>query len=317
MYKMNLLGGNRTKSANVVGQTMKLNPHGDMAIYETLVRLTRGNEALLHPYIDSKGNFGKQYSRDMAFAAPRYTEVMLDRLAGELFGDIDKETVDFTDNYDGTMKEPVLLPSTFPTVLVNANQGIAVGMASNIASFNLKEICEATIRLLKNPKAKLTDKILGPDFPTGGDALYNGELMKNIIENGRGTFKIRGRYRYDKKNSMVEIYEIPYTTTIEAIIDSIAILVKTGKIKEIVDVRDETDLKGLKIAIEIKKSSDPDLLMKKLFKTTSQFKCAYQRETVRAWRKGHTQRMDNIQDGMRKEKDRIYAAAEKRQAPSP
>lgn len=268
MYKMKLLSGNKTKSANVVGQTMKLNPHGDMAIYEALVRLTRGNEALLHPYIDSKGSFGKQYSRDMAFAAPRYTEVMLDKLAKELFDDIEKETVDFIDNYDGTMREPVLLPTTFPNILTNTNQGIAVGMASNIASFNLIEICGATIRLLKNPKANIRGKILGPDFPTGGDVLYSPELMKNIIEKGRGTFKIRGKYRYDKKNSIVEIYEIPYTTTIEAIIDSIVDQVKSNKIREITDIRDETDLKGLKIAIEVKKSTDVDLLMKKLYKVT-------------------------------------------------
>ena len=268
MYKMNLMGGSRTKSANVVGQTMKLNPHGDMAIYETLVRMARGNEALLHPYVESKGNFGKQYSRDMAFAAPRYTEVMLDKLARELFRDIDKNTVDFIDNYDGTMKEPSLLPTTFPNILVNANQGIAVGMASNIAGFNLTEICQATIKLLKSAKAKIEDMIKAPDFPSGGDFIYSSETMKSVMEKGRGTFRIRGRYRHDKKNSVVEIYEIPYTTTIEAIIDNVVALVKSGRIREITDIRDETDINGLRITLEVRRATDVDLLMRKLYRLT-------------------------------------------------
>ena len=268
MYKMNLLSGARTKSANVVGQTMKLNPHGDMAIYETLVRMTKGNEALLHPYINSKGNFGKQYSRDMAYAAPRYTEVSLDKIAEELFCDLDMDTVDFTDNYDGTTKEPTLLPVKFPTIIINPNQGIAVGMASNIAGFNLEEVCMAAKKLLKNEHAGIDDLIKAPDFPTGGDFIYNQAVMKSIIDKGRGTFKIRAKYRFDKKNSIIEIFEIPYTATIESIIEGIVNLVKAGKIKDIIDVRDETDLKGLKIAIEIRKSADSELLMKKLYKLT-------------------------------------------------
>ncbi|HOQ07623.1 MAG TPA: DNA topoisomerase (ATP-hydrolyzing) subunit A [Clostridiales bacterium] len=268
MYKMGLLTGNRTKSANVVGQTMKLNPHGDMAIYETLVRLTRGNGALLHPYIDSKGNMGRQYSRDMQFAAPRYTEVRLEKICEELFRDLDKDAVDFVDNYDGTMKEPTLLPATFPTILVNANQGIAVGMASNLCSFNLKEVCEATIAYIKDENTDLLQYIKAPDFSTGGALIYNEKTMREIYETGRGSFKVRAKYRYDKKNSCIEIYEIPYTTTTEAIIDSIVELVKNGKIKDITDVRDETDLDGLKITLDIKKSADPDALMNRLYKLT-------------------------------------------------
>lgn len=269
MYKMGLLTGNRTKSANVVGQTMKLNPHGDAAIYETLVRLTRGNGALLHPYVDSKGNMGRQYSRDMRYAAARYTEVKLDRICEELFRDLEKDAVDFTDNYDGTMKEPVLLPATFPSVLVNANQGIAVGMASNLCSFNLKEICDAAVEYINDENADLMQYIKAPDFSTGASLIFNESEMRDIYETGRGSFKLRAKYRHDKRSSLIEIYEIPYTTTSEAIIDSIAELVRKGKIKDITDVRDETDLDGLKVTLEIRKSADPDAIMNKLFKMTS------------------------------------------------
>jgi DNA gyrase subunit A len=269
MYKMGLLTGGRTKSANVVGQTMKLNPHGDMAIYETLVRLTRGNSALLHAYIDSKGNMGRQYSRDMRFAAARYTEVKLEKLCEELFRDLEKNTVDFIDNYDGTMKEPTLLPATFPSVLVNANQGIAVGMASNLCSFNLKEICDATIAYISDENADMLQYIKAPDFSTGGLLIYNEKEIREIFETGRGGFKVRAKYNFDKKNSCIEIYEIPYTTTSEAIIDSVIELVRNGKIKDITDVRDETDLEGLKITLDIRKSADPDAIMNKLFKLTA------------------------------------------------
>lgn len=269
MYKMGLLNGGRTKSANVVGQTMKLNPHGDMAIYETLVRLTRGNNALLLPYVDSKGNFGKQYSRDMRFAAPRYTEVKLDRICEELFKDLDKDTVDFVDNYDGTMKEPTLLPSTYPNILVNANQGIAVGMANSICSFNLKEVCETTIQYINDENVNLLEHLMAPDLPSGGQLIFNEKDMHDIYNTGRGSFKLRAKYRYDKENSCIEIFEIPYTTTAEAIIDSVIDLVKNNKIKDIVDVRDETDLSGLKITFDIKKSADPETLMNKLYKLTT------------------------------------------------
>ncbi len=268
MYKMNLLTGNKMKSANVVGRTMQLNPHGDGAIYETMVRLTRGNDSLLHPFVDSKGNFAKHYSRDMAYAASRYTEVKLDEFAREIFRDIDKNTVDFVDNYDGTMKEPVLLPVSFPNILVNPNQGIAVGMASCICSFNLKEVCDTTIAYLKNPKCDIMKTLLAPDFTTGGSLIYNESILKSIYETGRGSFRVRSKYRYDKKNSCIEIYEIPYSTTSEAIIDKIIVLIKSGKIKEITDLRDETDLKGLKITLDVKKSTDVDKLMSKLFKMT-------------------------------------------------
>ena len=268
MYKMGLLTGPRTKSANVVGQTMKLNPHGDQAIYETLVRLARGNAALLHPFIDSKGNFGKQYSRDMRYAAPRYTEVKLEKLCEEIFRDLDKNTVDFFDNYDGTMKEPALLPAAFPSVLVNSNQGIAVGMASNLCSFNLQEICEATVQFINNSDVDFVQLVKAPDLSTGGQLIYNEKDIREIYNTGRGSFKVRAKYRYDKKNSCIEIFEIPYTTTTEAIIDSIIELVKSGKIKDINDVRDETDLDGLKITIDIRKSAEPDLIMNKLFKLT-------------------------------------------------
>jgi len=268
MYKMGLLKGGRRKSADVVGQTMQLNPHGDASIYETMVRLTRGYDALLHPFVDSKGNFGKVYSRDMAYAASRYTEVKLADICSEIFFDIDKNTVDFIDNYNGTMKEPVLLPTTFPNLLVTPNQGIAVGMASSIASFNLKEVCTATIEYIKDKNTDLKKHLLGPDFSTGGQLIYNEEEIDKIYKTGRGGFKLRAKYRYDKKNSCIEIYEIPYTTTQEAICDKIITLVKSGKIKEITEVRDETDLKGLKIALDIRKSADPDTLMQKLFAMT-------------------------------------------------
>lgn len=269
MYRMNLLGSQRIKSANVVGQTMQLNPHGDQAIYETLVRLTRGNESLLHPYIDSKGNFGKQYSRDMQYAASRYTEVRLEKFAEEIFRGLDRDAVDFVDNYDGTLREPTLLPASFPSVLVNANQGIAVGMASNICPFNLREVCEATIAYLKDPGTDLMDLLPAPDFPSGGEIIYNADDMRRVLSTGRGSVRLRAKYRIDKKNGVIEIYEIPYSTTVEAIIDELSDLVKSNKIREIADVRDETDLSGLRIAIDYKKSADPDLLIQKLFRQTS------------------------------------------------
>ncbi len=268
MYKMGLINGKQRKSANIVGETMKLNPHGDGAIYETMVRLTRGNEALLHPFVDSKGNFAKQYSRDMAYAASRYTEVKLEEICKEVFGDIDKNTVDFVNNYDGTMTEPTLLPVAFPNILVNPNQGIAVGMASCIPSFNLKEVCDTTIAYLKNPKCDISKTLLAPDFSTGGELILDKGALDTIYKTGRGSIKVRSKYRYDKKNSLIEVYEIPYTTTSEAIIDKIIELIKGGKIKEITDIRDETDLKGLKITLDIKRSVNPDLLMTKLFKLT-------------------------------------------------
>ena len=269
MYKMGLLNGARTKSANIVGQTMRLNPHGDQAIYETMVRLARGNETLLHPFVDSKGNSGKVYSRDMAYAASRYTEAKLDPICAELFRDIDADTVDFMDNYDGTMKEPALLPTTFPNVLVSANMGIAVGMASNICSFNLTEVCKTAIALIKNPEAELLDTLPAPDFPTGGEILYDAAEMLQIYRTGRGTFRLRARWRYLKDGNMIEIYEIPYTTATEIIMDKVAELIKAGKIREIADMRDETDLNGLKLTIDLKRGADPDKLMQKLFKTTT------------------------------------------------
>ncbi|MDR2903122.1 MAG: topoisomerase IV [Clostridiales bacterium] len=269
MYTMGLLKGARTKSANIVGQTMKLNPHGDQAIYETMVRLTRGNETLLHPFIDSKGNFGKQYSRDMAYAASRYTEAKLAEICAEIFKDIDKNTVQFIDNYDGKLKEPMLLPTTYPNLLVTPNQGIAVGMASSIASFNLKEICAATIAYIKNPDGNLQDIIAAPDFSTGAEVIYNEKEIAAIYETGRGSFKLRAKWRFDKKNSLIEIYEIPYTTTIEAVMDKIIAIVKAGKIRDINDVRDETDLNGLKLTVEIKRSANPETLMHRLFAQTA------------------------------------------------
>lgn len=268
MYKMGLLGGKLTKSANVVGQTMKLNPHGDATIYETMVRLTRGHEALLHPLVESQGNFGKQFSRDMAYAAPRYTEVRLEPICQEIFGDINKNTVKFVDNYDGEMQEPTLLPTAFPNILVNPNQGIAVGMASNICSFNLAETCAATVALLKNEKADVMKYMPAPDFSMGADIIYNEDEMRAIYETGRGSFKMRAKYVYDKKNNCIEITEIPYTTTSEAIIGKFMDLVKTNKLREISDARDETGLDGFKITLDLKRGTDPDMLMSKLYKLT-------------------------------------------------
>ncbi len=268
MHKMKLQNGAKTKSANVVGQTMKLNPHGDQAIYATLVRLTRGYDALLHPYVDSKGNFGKVTSRDMRFAASRYTEVKLDPVCEDIFRDIEKNTVDFVDNYDGRMKEPVLLPTRFPNILVSANRGIAVGMASNICSFNLKEICQSVMAYIDNPDVDLSEIITGPDFPTGGYLIYDESVFKEIYASGTGSFKMRAKYRMDVKNNCLEVIEIPYTTTVEAIIEKIIELVKVGKVKEISDIRDETDLGGLKIAIDLKRGVDADALMTKLYRYT-------------------------------------------------
>ena len=268
MYKMGLLTGGRTKSANIVGQTMRLNPHGDAAIYETMVRLARGNETLLHPFVDSKGNFGKVYSRDMAYAASRYTEAKLDSFAAEIFKDIDSDTVDMVDNYDATMKEPALLPTTFPNVLVSPNQGIAVGMASNICSFNLREICETTIALMDNPDHDIVSTLPGPDFSTGAELLYDDVTTREIYQTGRGSFKLRAKWRYVKEGNLIEIYEVPYTTTSEAIMDKVAELIKAGKIKEIADMRDETDLGGLKLTIDLKRGVDPEKLMQRLYKAT-------------------------------------------------
>ena len=269
MYKMGLLSGARTKSANIVGQTMRLNPHGDAAIYDTMVRLSRGYGALLHPFVDSKGNFGKVYSRDMAWAASRYTEAKLAPICAEIFKDIDCDTVDFVDNYDNTMTEPALLPTTFPNILVSANQGIAVGMASQLCGFNLGEVCDTTIAYLKNPDCALSETLLAPDFPTGGEILYDPAALEEIYNTGRGGVRVRARWRYDKKENLIEIYEIPYTTTSEAIMDKVAELIKAGKIREIADMRDETDLSGLKLTIDLKRGADPDALMAKLFKSTT------------------------------------------------
>ena len=268
MYKMGLLNGGRTKSANIVGQTMRLNPHGDVAIYETMVRLAKGNETLLHPFVDSKGNFGKVYSRDMAYAASRYTEAKLDPICTELFKDIDSDTVDMVDNYDATMKEPALLPTTFPNVLVSANQGIAVGMASNICSFNLKEICNTTIALMKNPDHDILETLPGPDFSTGAELLFDEAATREIYNTGRGSFKLRAKWNYVKEGNLIEITEIPYSTATEIIMDKVAELIKAGKIKEIADMRDETDLGGLKLTIDLKRGADPDKLMQKLFRLT-------------------------------------------------
>ena len=268
MYKMGLLKGARTKSANIVGATMKLNPHGDAAIYDTMVRMSRGYEALLHPYVDSKGNFGKFYSRDMAWAASRYTEAKLDKLCAELFKDIDKDTVDFVDNYDNTMKEPTLLPATFPSVLINSNTGIAVGMASNICSFNLKEVCETTAALIRDPDHDVMSTMPAPDFPGGEIIVYDEAVMKNVYENGRGSIKLRSKYEYDKKENCIDILSIPYSTNCESIIDKVIDLVKAGKVREISDIRDETGLDGLKITIDLKRGVDPDKLMRKLYKMT-------------------------------------------------
>ena len=268
MYEMGLLNKSRTKSANIVGQTMKLNPHGDAAIYETMVRLARGNETLLHPFVDSKGNFGKVYSRDMAYAASRYTEAKLDPICAELFRDIDCDTVDMVDNYDATMKEPSLLPTTFPNVLVSANKGIAVGMTSDICSFNLKEVCDTTIALMDDPDHDILSTLPGPDFSTGAELLYDDAATREIYSTGHGSFKLRAKWRYLKESNLIEIYEIPYTTSTEAIMDKVAELIKAGKIKEIIDMRDETDLGGLKLTIDLKRGADPDKLMQRLYKAT-------------------------------------------------
>ena len=268
MYKMGLLTGGRTKSANIVGQTMKLNPHGDAAIYETMVRLARGNETLLHPFVDSKGNFGKVYSRDMAYAASRYTEAKLDSICGELFRDIDYDTVDMVDNYDATMKEPALLPTTFPNVLVSANQGIAVGMASNICSFNLAEVCDTAIALMNDPEHDILETLPGPDFSTGAQLLFDEAATREIYSTGRGSFKLRAKWRYVKEGNLIEITEIPYSTASEVIMDKVADLIKAGKIKEIADMRDETDLGGLKLTIDLKRGVEPEKLMQKLFRLT-------------------------------------------------
>ncbi|MBQ7871705.1 MAG: topoisomerase IV [Oscillospiraceae bacterium] len=268
MYKMGLLTGGRTKSTNIVGQTMRLNPHGDAAIYETMVRLARGNEALLVPFVDSKGNFGKVYSRDMAYAAARYTEAKLEPICQEIFREIDSETVDFVDNYDNTMKEPTLLPTAFPNVLVSANMGIAVSMASNICSFNLREVCRATAAWIRNPDCDLLELMPAPDFSTGGEILYDPVKMGEIYRTGRGSVKLRARWRYVKEGNLIEVYEIPYTTTTEAIIDKVSELIKAGKIREIADMRDETDLSGLKLTIDLKRGVDPEKLMQKLLRST-------------------------------------------------
>ena len=268
MYKMGLLTGGRTKSANIVGQTMRLNPHGDQAIYETMVRLAKGNETLLHPFVDSKGNFGKVYSRDMAYAASRYTEAKLDGICAELFRDIDSDTVDMVDNYDATMKEPALLPTTFPNVLVSANQGIAVGMASNICSFNLKEVCDTAIALMKNPNHDILETLPGPDFSTGAELLFDEATTREIYSTGRGSFKLRAKWQYVKEGNLIEITEIPYSTATEVIMDKVAELIKVGKIKEIADMRDETDLGGLKLTIDLKRGVEPEKLMQKLFRLT-------------------------------------------------
>lgn len=268
MYKMGLMGANRTKSANIVGQTMKLNPHGDAAIYETMVRLTRGNEALLTPFVDSKGNFGKVYSRDMAYAASRYTEAKLDKICAELFREIDDDAVDFVDNYDGEMKEPTLLPTTFPNILVSANTGIAVGMASSFCGFNLEEVCRTTIAYIEDNNCDLMATLPAPDFPTGGEIILDRAQMQKIYDTGRGSFKIRSKWKYIKSENLVEVYQIPYTTTIEAIIDKLADLVKSGKVREISDIRDESDLSGLKLAIDLKRGTDPDKLMDRLMQMT-------------------------------------------------
>ena len=269
MYKMGLLNGGRTKSANIVGQTMRLNPHGDQAIYDTMVRLARGNETLLHPFVDSKGNFGKVYSRDMAYAASRYTEAKLDGICAEIFKDIDSDTVDMVDNYDATMKEPSLLPTTFPNVLVSANQGIAVGMASNICSFNLKEVCDTAIARMKNPDHDILETLPGPDFSTGGELPFDETATREIYSTGRGSFRLRAKWRYVKDGNLIEITQIPYTTTTEVIMDKVAELIKAGKIREIADMRDETDLSGLKLTIDLKRGVDPDKLMQKLFRMTT------------------------------------------------
>ena len=258
MYRMGLLTGARTKSANIVGQTMRLNPHGDAAIYETMVRLSAGNQALLMPFVDSKGNFGKVYSRDMSYAASRYTEAKLSKICTAIFDDIDRDSVDFVDNYDGSMKEPILLPTAFPNVLVSANAGIAVGMASQICGFNLNEVCNATIALLRDGDVDLLDIMPAPDFPTGAEILFDRGNMESVYQTGRGSIPVRAKWRFLQKENLIEIYEIPYTTTCEAILDKVADLIKAGKLREINDMRDETDLSGLKLAVDLKRGTDPE-----------------------------------------------------------
>ncbi len=322
MYKMGLLKGSRTKSANIVGAVMKLNPHGDAAIYETMVRLARGNETLLHPFVDSKGNFGKVYSRDMAYAAHRYTEAKLDPICAELFRDIDSDTVDMVDNYDGSMKEPVLLPTTYPNILVNPNLGIAVGMASNICSFNLREVCETAIALMENPDHDILQTMPGPDFSTGGELLFDENVTREIFATGRGSFKLRAKWRYLKEGNRIEVYEIPYTTTVEAIIDKVVDLNKGGKIREIVDIRDETDLHGLKLTIDLKRGADPEKLMQRLMRMTSlqdSFGCNFNiligatprvmgiREILEEWTAWRTQCvMRRIYYQVQKKQDRLH-----------
>ncbi len=325
MYKMGLLSGARTKSANVVGQTMKLNPHGDQAIYATLVRLTRGNEALLHPFIDSKGNFGKHYSSDIDFAAPRYTECKLDKFCSEIFNGIDKNAVDFCDNYDSTMQEPVLLPTTFPNILVSPNLGVAVGMACSVCSFNLGEICDGTIQLLKNPNTdidRLVDIIRAPDFPSGGNIIYDREKYKEIFRTGKGSVRIRSRYIYDKEANCIDVIQIPYSTTIEAIIKKITQYIKEGKLKEIVDVRDEIDLNGFKLTIDLRRGTDPDKLMTKLFSMTTledTFECNFNilidgtpktlgvREIINEWIKFRTTAIRReLTFDLNKKKDKLH-----------
>ena len=329
MYKMGLLTGGRTKSANIVGQTMRLNPHGDSAIYETMVRLARGNETLLHPFVDSKGNFGKVYSRDMAYAASRYTEAKLDSICAELFRDIDSDTVDMVDNYDATMKEPSLLPTTFPNVLVSANQGIAVGMASNICSFNLKEVCDTAIALMKNPDHDILETLPGPDFSTGAELLFDEAATREVYTTGRGSFKLRAKWHYEKEGNLIEITEIPYTTATEVIMDKVAELIKAGKIKEIADMRDETDLGGLKLTIDLKRGVEPEKLMQKLFRMTplqDSFACNFNiliagmprvmgvgeiLEEWTAWRMGCVKRRLFFQIGKREERLHLLKGLER------
>lgn len=322
MYKMGLLNGARTKSANIVGQTMKLNPHGDAAIYETMVRLSSGNEALLMPFVDSKGNFGKVYSRDMSYAASRYTEARLSPICGEIFRDIDKDTVDLVDNYDGSMKEPKLLPTTFPNVLVSANSGIAVGMASMICGFNLNEVCETAINFIKNPDCDLFETLPAPDFPTGAQIVYDRAKLENIYSTGRGSFDVRAKWRFLQKENIIEIYEIPYTTTTDIIIDKIVELNKLGKVKEINDIRDETDLSGLRIAIDLKRGTDPEKLMQKLFRLTTlqdPFSCNFNilvdgypkvmgvREILREWTKWRMESVyRRVAFDLQKKRDKLH-----------
>ncbi|MDR0325441.1 MAG: topoisomerase IV [Oscillospiraceae bacterium] len=329
MYKMGLLTGGRTKSANVVGQTMRLNPHGEGAIYETMVRLARGNESLLHPFVDSKGNFGKVYSRDMAYAASRYTEVKLDAICQEVFADIDSDTVDFTDNYDNTTREPVLLPTAFPNVLVSANQGIAVGMASQMCGFNLSEVCKTTVAYMKNPDCDLLETLPAPDFPTGGELLCERDEMRALYDAGRGSFKVRARWRHDPKEGVIEIYEIPYSTTVEAVIDTVGKLIKEGKLREVADMRDETDLSGLKLTVDLKRGADPEKVMKLLFQKTpllDSFSCNFNilvagtprvlsvrgvLEEWCAWRRECVRRRAFFQAGKLKEKLHLLYALQK------